>query len=59
MTDKSQKRIATLLVILGYVIFAYFSGEIMKAVLFILAIVTIVRIWRKKETKSKKEDAHK
>jgi hypothetical protein len=24
-----------------------------------LAIVTIVRIWRKKETKSKKEDAHK
>ena len=64
--DKSKKRLITLLVILGYLVFVNFypfphpssrfesiAIETFKLILLITSIIIIVNVWRKKRVKSK------
>jgi len=64
--DKSKKRLITLLVILGYLVFVYFplfphpsspyesiATETFKLILLIASIIIIVNVWRKKRVKNK------
>ena len=65
--DKSKKRLITLLVILGYLVFVnifpfpknpstkieMIAIEVFKLILLIASVITIVNVWRKKRVKNK------